>query len=140
MSEYNEIELKNILEEHEKWIYGSGEKRANFREANLEGVNLEGANLEVSYFREANLRGANLRGANLDFSIMNFSCKDLGHHIDDRLAIQRLYHALYNINYSKYVSHEIKNALLTPHILEIANRFHRVDECGKIIKNGREDE
>lgn len=51
-----ELELKEILEKHNKWVNSEdgGEK------ANLSGANLSEANLSG-----ANLRGANLSGADL---------------------------------------------------------------------------
>ena len=52
-------------------------------------------------------------------------------YIDERIALQLLYHTLYNIAYSKYISAEIKRVLLTPEIVEIANRSHVVHEHGK---------
>lgn len=95
-------QLQKILDEHARWLKGEGGQRAN------------------------------LEGAYLDYSVISLSCKDLGIHIDDRLAIQRLYHTLYNVAYSKHVSKELKDKLLTNELLEVANRFHRVEECGKI--------
>ena len=47
--------LKEILENHKKWLFGNGGERAD-----LWGANLSGANL-----RDANLSGANLSGADL---------------------------------------------------------------------------
>jgi uncharacterized protein YjbI with pentapeptide repeats len=105
---------------------------ANLRWANLSGANLRWANLSEADLSEANLSRADLRWANLDYSVMFFGCRDLDHHIDDKLAIQRLYHTLRNVKFSKNVSQELKDKLLTPEILEIANKFHRVDECGEI--------
>ena len=43
-----------------------------------------------------------------------------------------LYHLLRNAAYSKNISEEVKNALLKPEIVALANEFHRADECGKI--------
>lgn len=111
-------ELDLILEKHKKWLNDENDgERANLRGANL---------------RYANLRYANLRGADLDYSCWPLWCGSLGVHIDDRLAKQLLYHLLYNAAYSKNISEEVKNALLKPDIVALANEFHRVDECGKI--------
>jgi hypothetical protein len=63
-------ELKQILDDHLKWLRDEGGKRADLRGANLQGAdlwgaNLRDANLQGANFQRANLRGANLQGANL---------------------------------------------------------------------------
>ena len=78
---------------------------------------------------------ADLNGADLDYSCWPLWCGSLGVHIDDRLAIQLLYHLIYNVNFSKNISQDIKDVLLTDEIIELANRFHRVNETGKIEKS-----
>ena len=123
-------------------------RNANLRDANLYGADLSNANLCDAILRDANLRGADLRdanlyganlsdanlyGANLDFSCLPLWCGGLDMHIDDRLARQLLYHLLRNVAYSNNTSEELKSLLLTPELLNAANRFHRVDECGKIV-------
>ena len=105
---------------------------ANLRYANLRGANLRYANLRYADLRSADLRDANLQGADLDYSCWPLWCGSLGVHIDDRLAKQLLYHLLRNAAYSKNISEEVKNALLKPEIVALANEFHRTDECGKI--------
>ena len=49
--------LKEILENHKKWLNGDGGERANLCWANLREADLYGADL----------RGADLRGANLPY-------------------------------------------------------------------------
>ena len=106
-------ELDLILEKHEKWLDNENDgERANLRGADLQD--------------------ADLQGADLDYSCWPLRCSSLGVHIDDRLAKQLLYHLLYNAAYSKNISEEVKNALLEPDIVALANEFHRADECGKI--------
>ena len=120
--------LSEILRKHKLWLQGKdGGERANLRNANLEGADLEGADL-----RNANLRNANLEGADIDYSAWVLWCGSLKAHVDDRIAVQLLYHALSVVQYSPYVSEDIKRTLLTPDVVEVANRFHRVDECGKL--------
>ena len=184
----NKEELKEILEEHAKYLNGDpdGERadlcNANLRDANLLNTNLHGAyllntNLHGAYLRDANLRDANLfdanlhgadlhdadlcdvnlrdanlrdanlfdanlygadlhdadlYGANIDFSCLPLWCGSLHVHFDNRQMIQILYHLLSVVSYSRYASEEMKKALLTPELCEIANKFHRVTECGKI--------
>lgn len=144
----DEKELDLILEKHKKWLNDENDgERANLRGADLRGANLQDANLRYAGLRDANLRGANLRGADLryanlrgadlqgadlDYSCWPLRCGSLDVHIDDRLAKQLLYHLLRNAAYSKNISEEVKNALLKPEIVALANEFHRVDECGEI--------
>ena len=116
-------ELDFILEKHKKWLNDENDgEYADLRYANLRDANL----------RYADLRGVDLRGADLDYSCWPLWCSSLGVHIDDRLAKQLLYHLLYNAAYSKNISEEVKNDLLEPEIVALANEFHRADECGKI--------
>ena len=151
-------ELDLILEKHKKWLDNENDgERANLQDADLRGANLQdvdlrgadlryanlrGVDLQDADLRDANLRyadlqdvdlrGANLQDADLDYSCWPLWCGSLGVHIDDRLAKQLLYHLLYNAAYSKNISEEVKNALLEPDIVALANEFHRADECGKI--------
>lgn len=134
----DEKELDLILEKHKKWLNDENDgERANLRYANLRyadlrGANLQNVDLQNVDLRYADLRDANLQGADLDYSCWPLWCGSLGVHINDRLAKQLLYHLLYNAAYSKNISEEVKNALLKPDIVALANEFHRVDECGKI--------
>lgn len=105
-----QAKLQEILQAHKKWLAGDYKEGAR-----------------------ADLRGANLRGANLDFSCLPLWCGGLDVQIDDRLARQLFYHLLRNVAYSNNTSEELKSLLLTPELLNAANRFHRVDECGKIV-------
>ena len=108
-------------------------KNARLKRANLEGAKLAGANLVC-----ANLERANLRDADIDYSAWPLWCGSLNAHVDDRIAIQLLYHALSVVQHSPYVSEEIKRALLTPEVVKVANRFHRVDECGELSVHDQE--
>lgn len=129
----DEKELDLILEKHKKWLNDENDgERANLRGADLQDANLRYADLQHTDLRYANLQGANLRYADLDYSCCPLWCGSLDVHIDDRLAKQLLYHLLRNAAYSKNISEEVKNALLKPEIVALANEFHRVDECGKI--------
>ena len=106
---------------------------ANLRNVNLRDVNLHGADLYCANLCGADLFGADLYGANIDFSCLSLCCGSLHVHFDNRQMIQILYHLLSVVSYSKYASEEMKKALLTPELCDIANKFHRVNECGKIL-------
>lgn len=131
-------ELDKVLELHKKWLDGDkAGKRAvlrgvDFRCADLRGADLRGADLRDADLYGANLRGADLRGANIDYSAFPLWCGALDVHIDDRIAIQLLYHLVRNVLYSKNTSEELKSLLGQKDIVRVANKFHRVDECGRI--------
>ncbi len=108
-------------------LRGANLKGANLIDADLIDVDLRGADLSG-----ADLRGTDLRGADLDFSIINLSCKDLNIHLDDRLAIQRLYHLIKNVSFSINTSKELKKLLLSEELIKKANEFHRAKECGEV--------
>lgn len=139
------MDIAKTLELHEKWLNNDDNgERADLRRANLRGADLCGANLSSAdlcsadlssaNLRGANLRGADLDGANLDYSCFPLWCGSLGVHIDDRLAIQLLFHLLYNVEYSKNITDDVKKILLTDDLINLANKFHRVDETGEIKK------
>ena len=114
-------ELKKIIEKHESWLAGEGGEKADLREANLRGADL----------READLCGADLRGANLDFSCWPLWCGSLQTKADRKIVIQLLYHTM-RLAENSDIDEELKNALFTKELIAQANRFHRVEECGKI--------
>ena len=109
-------ELQIILEKHKRWLNGEyGGERADLRDADLNG---------------ANLRGANMIKSDLDFSCLPLWCGGLDINIDDRQAKQIAYHLVRNVLYSKNTSKEAKEAVKP--LVDFANGFHRVEECGKI--------
>ena len=127
-------ELQKILDAHKKWINGEdGGARADLRGAdlggaNLRGANLRGANLSYANLRYADLRYADLRGADLDFSCWPLWCGSLAVKVCKRIAVQLAYHfCRLDCDDPEYIA--ARNA-----ILDFANQFHRVDECGKLEK------
>ena len=50
----------------------------------------------------------------------------------EKQIVQQLYHVLSHVQNSKNVSEEFKNKLLKQEYVDIANEFHRVNECGEI--------
>lgn len=112
-------------------------RKSNLQSAILEDSELQGADLRGALLQHSNLRGAglrhsDLRGADLDYASWPLWCGSLRAYVDDRIAIQLLYHALSVVQHSPYVSEEVKKALLSAENVRIANRFHRVGECGEI--------
>ena len=148
--------LNEILANHKLWIDSNSEygnranlsganlrganlndanlNDANLSSANLYGANLSGANLRGANLNDANLRGANLRGANLDYSCLPLWCGSLSTNFDDRQIIQFVYHIVKSGLNSTNTSDEIKSELAK--LIDLANKFHRVDECGKIKNQG----
>ena len=97
---------------------------ADLRGANLRGANLSGADLRGANLRGAKLSGADLRGANLDFSCWPLWCGGLKVKVDKRLACQLAYHlCTMQCDDADYI--QMRNS-----ILDFANQFHRVQECG----------
>ena len=146
-------ELERFLRKHKLWLDNSTEgEKANLRDANLRGAdlrdanlchadlrgaNLCGADLCGADLRDANLRGAdlrdaNLRDANLDYSCLPLWCGSLSAHFDDKQLAQIAYHLVKAGINSKNASDETKTELAK--LIDFANCFHRVDECG-IIKH-----
>lgn len=136
-------ELRTVLDLHKKWmrkesggiradLQGAYLQDAYLRGAYLQGAYLQGADLRGASLRGANLQGADLRGANIDYSVWPLWRGSLEAYIDDRIAIQLLYHLLRPVQASPYVSQEVKDKLLTDDLIDLANRFHRVEECGEI--------
>ena len=136
-------ELYEILAAHKAWLEGKPEgRRANFlganlreadlwgadlREADLRRANLREADLWGADLREADLREAELRGANLDYSCWPLWCGSLNVKVDARIAAQLAYHLCrLDCDDPDYIT--ARNS-----ILDFANTFHRVTECGKLI-------
>ena len=112
---------------------------ANLRVADLRGANLNWADLRLANLRGADLRGADLsgadlRGADFDFSCWPLWCGSLDAKIDRRIFCQLLYHTL---RAGQSVDdQEVKKLFEIPEVVNLANKFQRVDECGKIELKG----
>ena len=119
-------ELNEALKKHRLWLQNkSGGERANLSGADLRRADLRGADLS-----KANLRGADLRRADLDFSCLPLWCGSLDAYFDDRQLYQIAYHLVKSGLHSKNASDETKDELSK--LIDFANKFHRVEECGEI--------
>ena len=105
---------------------------ADLKYANLRDADLRDANLRYADLSNADLSGADLRGANLDYSCLPLWCGSLEAHFDDRQLVQIAYHLVKAGLQSKNASEETKTELSK--LIDFANKFHRVDECGEIKK------
>lgn len=111
--------LNKILEMHEKWLH----KEEGGQRADLQGANLRGADLW-----RADLQGADLQEADLDFSCWPLWCGSLDVKVDKSIAAQLAYHfCRLDCDDPDYIA--ARNA-----IVDFANTFHRVKECGRIEK------
>lgn len=107
---------------------------ANLSWADLHRANLHGANLHGADLRGANLHGADLHRADVDFSCWPLWCGSLNVKIDKPIFCQLIYHTL---RAGQSVDDpEVKRLFEIPEIVDLANQFHRVDECGKIELKG----
>ena len=128
----NREELNDILEKHKKWLDGEEDgERANLRGANLRGADMSYANL--SY---ANLNDADLNDVDLDCSCLPLWCGSLSANFDDRQLIQIAYHLVKAGVNSNNASDETKKELSK--LIDFANKFHRVEECGRIKKTSED--
>ena len=124
------MSIKQFDREEVLKLLKRGRKQAildyDLKGADLSGTDLKGANLKGADLRGANLRGANLNGADLDYSCYPLWCGSLHLKADKRLACQLAYH-LCSIQCDDADYIKMRNS-----ILDFANQFHRVDECGKL--------
>lgn len=113
-------ELYIVLKKHKAWLSNKPDgERADLREADLHGAYLHGADLHG-----ADLRGADLRGADLDFSCWPLWCGSLDTVVDKRIAAQIAYH------FCRLVCDDPGYIKARNAILDFANEFHHVGECG----------
>ena len=101
-----------------------------FNQANLRNSDLHYADLRYADLCNSDLRYSDLQGTDLDFSCLPLWCGSLSAHFDDRQLIQIAYHLVKAGLHSKNASDETKRELSK--LIDFANTFHRVDECGKI--------
>ncbi len=105
---------------------------ANLCHDNLRHADLLRADLCHADLLRADLCHADLRYANMDYAALPLWCGGLHMHVDDRIGIQLLYHAVANILFSKNTSVWLKKSVSFKTILRVVKKFHRVDECGKV--------
>ncbi|MFA5378081.1 MAG: pentapeptide repeat-containing protein [Dehalococcoidia bacterium] len=144
--------LKEILEKHLEWLDckdGDGRadlsyadlrsadlrsadlsyanlRYANLRSADLSYANLRSADLRSADLSYANLRSADLRSADLDFSCFSLWCGSIGIKVDIRLSAQLAYH------FCRLETDDEDVKAAQQAIKNLANKFHRVEECGRI--------
>ena len=128
MKKYTAEELKEILENHRRWLYSLDgiKERADLRDANLRDANLCGADL-----RSANLYGANLCGANLcDANLYGADLRDANLYGAD------LYGVNGNLRHIKSLQTETYYITYTAEVIQIGCQRHTIEEW----KNFNNDE
>ena len=112
---------------------------ANMRGTDMRGTDMRGTNMRGANMKGADMTGTDLRGANLDYSCLPLWCGSLGANFDDRQLIQIAYHLVRAGVNSNNASDEAKKELSK--LIEFANKFHRVEECGMIavVENFEEE-
>ena len=134
--------LKTILENHKHWINrdceGWENMQADLRNANIDGADLRDADLRYVNLYGADLRGADLRGANIDYSCLPLWCGSLGANFDSRQLKQIAYHLVKAGLQSTNATDEDRRELSK--LIDYANGFHRVQECGFIVDDSEIDE
>ena len=106
---------------------------ADLRYADLSSADLSYADLRYVNLRYVNLSCANLSYADLDYSVLSFSCKSLATKFDEKHIIQIIYHAAKPTQNNKLdiKDTDLKRLLKSKLFQKVANKFHRIDECGK---------
>lgn len=117
------------------YLYGADLRNADLYGANLRGVDLRDVDLRGADLRNVNLHGvdlsgADLNGADLDYSELPLWCGSLAANFDDRQLKQIAYHLVKAGLKSENASAETKRELRK--LIDFANEFHRVEECGMI--------
>jgi uncharacterized protein YjbI with pentapeptide repeats len=119
-------------------LRGADLTNANLASATLQDADLSYADLKGANLESASLANAILIGANLDYGCLPFSHHSLEIKIDKRIACQLLYHTLRAMQ--SVEDEEVKAILNDDKVLALANQFHRVDECGEIVKEQPNDQ
>lgn len=133
MSELKPFDRKKALaelKEDKSALLAYDLRGADLSWANLSGANLCGADLCGADLRRAYLCGADLRRADLDYSVWPLWCGALHVKTDKRIMCQLAYHfCAQDCDDPEYIA--ARNA-----ILDFANQFHWVDECGRLEEQG----
>ena len=146
--------IEDMLNSHAKWLnneydgqradmrgadmQGANMRHANIRGANFGGTNMRGANMRGADMQDAdmwgadmqgaNMRGADMRGADIDYACWPLWCGSFDVIVDARIAAQLAYH------FCRLVCDDPMYIAARNAIVEFANQFHRVDECGRLEK------
>lgn len=138
-------ELNERIAQHKRWLDTEGKSGkklclckenlcgadlygADLRCASLQDADLRGADIRHADLRGADLRGADLRGANIDYSCWPLWCGSLDVKVDAEIARQLAYH------FCRLECDDPEYIRLRNEMIDFANGFQRVEECGKLEK------
>jgi len=130
-----ELAVKNKIDFSYAELNDAELNGAELNGAELNGAELNGAKLNGAKLNGAKLNGAELNGAelndktDLDYATFPLWCGSFGIKASLRLAAQLIYH-FEKIDFAQCPEAQAIQQL--PQIKELANKFHRVDECDKI--------
>lgn len=116
-------------------LYGANLRNADLYGADLRNACLGDVDLRDTDLRNVSLHGVNLSGADLSGAILDYSelplwCGSLTANFDDKQLKQIAYHLVKAGLKSENASAETKRELRK--LIDFANEFHRVEECGMI--------
>ena len=135
--QFTQEELNEILAKNKKWRNcEEGGKRAVLKNVDLTGADLTNAVFTHTVLEGENLTDAVFKGTVHDYSAFSLWCESLKVEGDTRIAIQLLYQLMRACQLSPYVDDSFKKALFTPELIELANRFHKENQCGEIVCTG----
>ena len=118
--------LKLLKDGCKKAILDYDLRGADLSHTDLSYTDLSYTDLNGAVLNGAVLKGADLRGADLDYSCYPLWCGSLHLKADKRLACQLAYHLCsLQCDDADYI--KMRNS-----ILDFANQFHRVNECGEL--------
>ena len=119
-------------------MQGANMQDADMRDMDLRGVdmqdadmrraNMQGANMRCADMWGADMLGADMRGADIDYACWPLWCGSFDVIVDARIAAQLAYH------FCRLVCDDPMYIAARNAIVEFANQFHRVDECGRLEK------
>ena len=122
----------------EEFLLAYKEGKRDFRYVDMTGADMRGADMTDVDMTGADMRGADMRyanmtGANIDYSSFSLSCSFLNIKIDKRIAAQLMYHVC-SMDCDDPDFIKARNS-----VLDFANTFHRVNECGKLFPKKEEE-
>lgn len=130
----NGADLRYAILEHTN-LHGARLYSANLHGADLRDTNLHGADLLCADLRYTNLEHTNLQGANIDYSCLPLWCGSLKANFDSRQLKQIAYHLVKAGLNSTNATDEDRRELSK--LIDYANGFHRAQECGRIVNEGK---
>jgi hypothetical protein len=106
---------------------GADMQGVDMRGADMQGADMRGVNMRKADMRGVNMRKADMRGVNIDFSCWPLWCGSFDIKVDKRIAAQLAYH------FDRLDCDDPEVIAAQNALAPLANQFHRVGECGRIL-------